>query len=234
MTLRCAATILLFMLSNGLARAASPPTVVELFTSQGCSSCPPADALLGELAQRTDVVALAFHVDYWDRLGWRDPFALPLASERQRHYARSLAAPGGVFTPQAIVSGQRSVVGSDRARLVAALAALPAPLPLQLSIGAGRLSIVLTAHPSAVVYDVNLVAYRSVATTRIGRGENGGRTLTEYHIVRAFRRVGGWDGGAAQFAVELTTLPEDADRVAVLLQRPQQGAIAGAGVIALN
>ena len=111
---------LLILLSGTV--TAAPLAVVELFTSQGCSACPPADALLGELARRDDVIALAFHVDYWNRLGWRDPFALPLAATRQRRYAQALGS--AVFTPQAIVGGQRSAVGSDRTRLLDALASL--------------------------------------------------------------------------------------------------------------
>ena len=100
------------------ARAAPKSVVLELFTSQGCSSCPPADALLGQLARRSDVIALAWHVDYWDHLGWRDRFASPTATDRQRTYARQLGSD--VFTPALVVDGQTIVVGSDRAAIEAA------------------------------------------------------------------------------------------------------------------
>src|SRR5678815_1789072 len=102
-----------------LASAAAHPVVLELFTSQGCSSCPPADALLGRLARRPDVIALAWHVDYWNSLGWRDPYASRQATDRQRAYARQLGQ--GVFTPALVVGGQAIVVGSDRAAVDSAI-----------------------------------------------------------------------------------------------------------------
>ena len=102
------------------ARAAERPIVVELFTSEGCSSCPPADALLGELATRPNVLALSFHVDYWDRLGWKDPFSSPEATARQQHYARLLGLDT-VYTPQIVVDGSWEAVGSDQAAVERAL-----------------------------------------------------------------------------------------------------------------
>src|ERR1700736_1842766 len=108
------------LLSLGLAVVVTPaaagerPIVVELFTSQGCSSCPPADALLAELAQRPDVIALGFHIDYWDDLGWKDPLSSPAATARQRDYARQFGRRQ-VYTPQLVVDGAEEAVGSDRA-----------------------------------------------------------------------------------------------------------------------
>jgi hypothetical protein len=105
------------------AQSSSPhgPAVVELYTSQGCSSCPPADALLGELSRMPNVLALAFHVDYWDSIGWHDKFALPLARERQRRYVETLRL-SSAFTPQVVVDGRSSFVGSDKPRILAAMA----------------------------------------------------------------------------------------------------------------
>lgn len=212
--------------------------VIELFTSQGCNSCPPADALLGELAQRPDVLALAFHVDYWDDLGWRDRFALPLSAARQRHYVQALGLSGG-FTPQAVIDGRRSVLGSDRRSITAALGnehhAMPMQLaPIQLAIVGNTLSVVLGQQPLNKRVDVNLVAYLPTASTAIGRGENSGRTLNEFNIVRAFKQLGTWDGSAREFTVPLTSLPAEASKVAVLIQAANQGAIAGASSISIR
>ena len=102
--------------------AAPTPVVVELFTAQGCSSCPPADALLGALARKPNIIALAYHVDYWDELGWKDPFSIPAAAQRQRGYVKRLAK-SGAFTPQAVVSGDTSLIGSNRAEMKAAVEA---------------------------------------------------------------------------------------------------------------
>src|SRR5205823_7945904 len=110
----CAAVLLWLslLLTASPAEAETRPTVVELFTSQGCSSCPPADALLSELARRGDVIALGFHIAYWDSLGWKDPFSTPQSTERQRAYARLFGGP--IYTPQLVVDGTREMVGSRR------------------------------------------------------------------------------------------------------------------------
>lgn len=203
------------------------PVVVELFTSQGCNSCPPADALLGELANRSDVVALAFHVDYWDGLGWQDRFALPEAVQRQQRYAETLQH-AGVFTPQVVVGGQTSLLGTDRRGIVAHMGTSSDAAPITLVVETAELKIVLGTRPNASLSDVNLVAFVSAASTPIGRGENVGRTLKEFNIVRAFRRLGAWDGASRTFDVALASLPADADQVAVFIQQTGQGAIAGA------
>jgi hypothetical protein len=209
-------------------QAAQRPVVVELFTSQGCSSCPPADALLGELANQPNVIALAFHVDYWDSIGWRDRFEVPEAVKRQRQYVDALELPSA-FTPQAVIDGRRSLVGSDRRRIQEAINdRQPVLIPIELAVSGDTLTVSLPSGSDHRAYDVNLVAYLPQATTQVARGENSGRTLTEFNIVRQFRRLGAWDGKGATFQVPLKSLPGDANRVAVLVQQGSQGPIAGA------
>lgn len=180
------------------ARADVVPVVLELFTSQGCSSCPPADALLGRLVRRPGMIALAWHVDYWDRLGWRDPFASRAATERQRAYAARLGAE--VYTPALVIGGRRMEVGSDPDAIEAAIATTPAP-PVAVSLrrtADGLIAEVGTA-PTGVM--AMLAFYEPEHTTRIGAGENGGRQLTEYRIVRTAQAAGIWDGTARRIAL---------------------------------
>ena len=212
---------------------AARPAVVELFTSQGCSSCPPADTILGELAQRADVLALAFHVDYWDDLGWRDRFALREAAQRQRLYVQSLRL-STMFTPQAVIDGRRSFLGSNRGSMLAFIDSKRDDVPVGLGIANGKLLIDLTERTANTPLDINVVAYLPEASTSIGRGENAGRVLREFNIVRAFKPVGVWQGQTQQLQVPLSTLPPDASRAAVLVQRREQGAIVGAATIVIR
>lgn len=206
------------------------PAVVELFTSQGCSSCPPAEAILGKLARRTDVLALAFHVDYWDDLGWRDRFALPEAAQRQRRYVQALRL-STAFTPQAVIDGRHSLVGSDRERMVAFINGQRDDIAVKLTIDGGKLLIDLAERTTRSPLDINVVAYLPEASTPIGRGENAGRVLQEFNIVRSLKQLGAWQGQAQQLQLPLSALPQDASRVAVLVQQPNQGAIVGATAI---
>ena len=224
---------LALVLAAPLAHADPRPAVVELFTSQGCSSCPPADALLGELARRPDVIALAFHVDYWDRLGWADPFASPAATARQRDYARALALPT-VYTPQMVVDGATDVVGSDRAAVVAALAGRRDGVAVHVARADGRLTVAIGAADAGAPAEVTVIAYSRQAETKVARGENAGRTLTEFAIVRAVRPLGLWDGAAKVFAVDLSSLPDSATMAAVLVQGAGQGPVIGAAAAALR
>ncbi len=165
------------------APAAYGPVVLELFTSQGCSDCPPADALLGQLAQRPGVVALAWHVDYWDRLGWRDPYASRLSTDRQRAYAARLGSE--VFTPALVVNGTSMMVGSDRPGIERAIAHAPSlPVPL-----VATETGVHVGQASGRVMAV-LAVYLPMAETRVGAGENGGRQLREFRLVREARVPG--------------------------------------------
>jgi hypothetical protein len=209
------------------ARAAPSPVVVELFTSEGCSSCPPADALLGELARNPGVVALAFHVDYWDYLGWTDRFALPAAAARQRRYVAALRL-ASAYTPQMVIDGQTDLVGTDRAALGPLLRDPRPGIPIAISLQDAQLEIELPSDPAAGDAEVTLISYLAEASRAIGRGENAGRILREFNVVRETRLLGRWQGERRRFTVPVRTLPADATAVAVLVQRPDQGPLLGA------
>jgi hypothetical protein len=223
--------------SGGSVRAQSSPgnrpIVVELYTSQGCSSCPPADALLGELARMPRVMALAFHVDYWNGIGWRDRFSSPQATQRQERYVETLGL-SSAFTPQVVVDGRTSFVGSDRRRILAAMAERLNTIPISVEVAEGELSVTLPEWPDRGTYDVNLAAYLPEASTRIEGGENSGRSLHEFNIVRQFRSLGVWRGDRTVLHTRLDSFPADATQVAVLLQATRQGPIAGSAVAALS
>jgi hypothetical protein len=208
-------------------------TVVELFTSEGCSSCPPAEAMLGKLAQRPDVIALAFHVDYWDYIGWRDRFELSEATPRQREYARALHLPS-VYTPQLVIDGTRDMVGGgDPSRVLPTgqTRRPPANFPIAISVKGDQVIVDVGAHvgsamnPSA---DVLLVSYLPEALSKPNRGENSGQELHEFNIVRSIHTLGVWNGAAKSYRAPRSSLPADATRVAVLVQIANQGPIVGA------
>ena len=206
------------------AAAAERPVVVELFTSEGCSSCPPADAFLTDLARgRRDVLPLAFHVTYWNSLGWRDPYSLDAATSRQSQYGTRFG--DGSYTPEMVVDGQKGLVGSERGEAEAAIASAErqdrTAAPVHLSRQGGRVSITVGAGSGSG--RILLVGFDPEHRTAVGRGENSGRTLTESNIVRSIRSVGQWSGAPL-------TLDEDApagQEVAVLMEAPG-GAIIGA------
>jgi hypothetical protein len=224
-----AVTLAAFLCS---ASALAQPVVVELFTSQGCSSCPPADALLGELASRPGIVALAYHVDYWDDLGWKDRYSIPEAAQRQRGYVKRLSR-SGAFTPQIVVSGDTSVVGSNRREVERAIAGDRDTLGLALSSAGGDLEIQFKEAWREPM-DVYLVSYRARATDKIASGENARRTLKHFNVVRSFKRLGSWNGKPQRMSASIASLPQDATDVAVILQRKNQGAIAGAATLSLR
>jgi hypothetical protein len=216
--------------------AVSPsPVVVELFTSQGCSSCPPADALLGELAQRPDIVALALHVDYWDYIGWKDPFASPTLTKRQRDYADALGLRM-VYTPQMVVDGRIDVVGSHRSEVESAIVESAAKPKLAVRIeddGRGGHRVVIPAGDSGEEATVWFAVLDSKQETRVGRGENGGRTLKEFNIVREWRRIGSWNGRAITLPLEAAA-GEDRNACAVIVQSGATGPILGAAFMKLT
>jgi hypothetical protein len=220
-----AAILAAFMAAAPLAATAAPrPVVLELFTSQSCSSCPPADALLATLAAtRDDVLALDFHVDYWNYLSWKDRFSLPAATARQRTYASLLGSE--VYTPQLVVDGQYQAVGSEAANVVAAIASAKAALTagptLSVQPAAGHLTIAIGAASGTA--QILLVGYDAQHVTQVGAGENTGRTLHEVNVVRSIHPIGTWHGSAAN----LTVAQPQGDHAAVLLQAPD-GRILGA------
>jgi hypothetical protein len=211
-------------LSPGVATAAERPVVVELFTSQGCSSCPPANAYLNELSKRpSEVLALAFHVTYWDYLGWKDPFSLQLATDRQARYGRRFG--DGSYTPEIVVDGSSGLVGSDRGDVDHAITKAKADsatlADVQVVMKGGKASIDVGAGQGAA--RVILVGLDREHVTSIRRGENSGRTMAEANIVRSFRPVAQWNG----LPIHLDeTLPEG-EQVAVILEAPD-GRIVGA------
>jgi hypothetical protein len=209
------------------------PAVVELFTSEGCSSCPPAEAYTAELAQRSDVLPLTFHVNYWDNLGWPDRFSSPEATQRQRTYAQALRL-SSVFTPQTVIDGRRSFVGSDRQAIGRELLAPRDGPPISLAERDGDITIGLGAYHAAAPGEVVLLALRHSAVTPIGRGENAGRTINEVNIVRNIRTLGRWDGRAMAYHVRVNSLASDATDVAVLIQAAGQSSIVGAATLPLH
>jgi len=215
------------------AGAQQRPLVVELFTSEGCSSCPPAEAYIGELSKRADVVALAFHVDYWDELGWRDRFELAQSVERQNIYARNLHHLS-VYTPQLVIDGRFDAVGADGSAVARALAAQRTSVPLRVALHDNEVRIDIGAQPQSPHCDVLLVAYLHHALSAIGRGENAGRNLEEFNIVREIRTLGAWKGDPKDFRVPTASLPRDATDLAVLIQPSGQGPMLGAAVHALR
>jgi hypothetical protein len=217
---------------TGPALSATHPAVIELFTSQGCSSCPPADALLGELAHRNDVIALAFHVDYWDSLGWKDRFELPLAAQRQQRYVETLGLQSA-FTPQAVVDGQRSLVGSDRRAIESALQSVPEGVTVNSRLENGNLIIEL-GNGSQEPFDVSVATLLPEAKSPVNQGENAGKTLTDFNIVLSYVRVGTWHGAPAHFSVPLTALPPQATQAVILIQQSGQREIAGALKVGLR
>jgi hypothetical protein len=221
---------------------AEPRAVVELFTSQGCSSCPAADKLLGELAADPSLVPISVPIDYWDYLGWKDTLADPRNTARQKAYAH-VRGDGQVYTPQVVVSGSLHVLGSDKAAIDLAIAksrkngamSLPAVV---FAIADGRLNVAVPdaeARGGAEVWVLGLV---KTATVAIGRGENKGRTVTYHNVVRRWVKLGDWNGKANSWSVPLQTLKgEGIDEAAVLVQSgtvEKPKAILGATLAAIH
>jgi hypothetical protein len=221
-------------------------TVVELFTSQSCYSCPPAEAYLGELAERGDVIALEYHVDYWDNLvygvagRWKDVFSSPANTERQRRYNRNIRRSDGVYTPQMVIDGRaeaagtrrdavettiRRVADDDRPRLEVAVTREPDG-GLSVAVegpATGPATEIASTGPAALW----LVRFERARVTRVKAGENKDKTLTNHHVVTGLTRIGPWSGKATAIRLADIALSPD-EGCAVLVQDDHQGPILGA------
>ncbi len=212
----------------------TPQAVVELFTSQGCSSCVAADAYFSELAKRGDVVALSLHVDYWDYLGWHDTLGDPAHTARQREYA-AVHGSRRVYTPQIVVDGSEDFVGSDRRSVDAAIARSSLPVPVTMQHGADdTIDIEVGALPNspATPATIRLVLLTSEAKVAINRGENAGSTIDYYNVVRTMRPIGMWDGEAVKITLPAhEIMPNGVNGCAIIVQEDHPkgpGAIIGA------
>jgi hypothetical protein len=214
--------------------------VVELFTSQGCSSCPKADKILGEFADNPQLIALSLSVDYWDYLGWRDTLALHAHSARQKGYANQRGARQ-VYTPQMVINGVTEAIGNDRGAIDHAILkaenkskiAVPVALKrngsnIDLEVGAG-------AGPAASIW---IVSVTRKAPVTIERGENRGKTITYHNVVRGWVRVGDWNGGTVHKSLSIAELAQSgADTAAVIIQGgslESPGPIRGAAIVSLD
>jgi hypothetical protein len=216
------------LLSGAAAVAQENLVVVELYTSAGCSSCPPADALLTKLAKRDDVLALALHVDYWDYIGWKDQFGSPQFSDRQRHYAR-FAHRRAVYTPQMIIGGVDDVVGSkpmEVADLINAKARAKPDVNLQVTRQGGKVLIgaAMTGGSKGPMV-VQLVRYVPSETVNITRGENAGRRIEYSNIVTEWHEIGQWNGASP---LKMSAKVSGAEPVVVIVQARGPGRILAA------
>ena len=206
------------------------PVVVELFTSQGCSSCPPADAMLADLAKRDGVIALSLHVDYWDYIGWPDSFASPLHTARQEGYARA-AGERMIYTPQIIVNGQDRVVGGDTYAVMEKLQAhadATTPVDLRVERREGELRIEAGPAPLSHPVEVMLVRYVPEDKVDIAGGENAGLSMAYHNIVTSWDHLGQWDG---QGPLSMTQPIEGPESAVILLQEQGFGPIRAAAKV---
>lgn len=206
------------------------PVVVELFTAQGCAGCPDANEVVADLADRPDVIALTFPVDYWDYLGWEDTFARPEFGQRQRAYQSAMRLRD-LYTPQVVVDGRRQVAGMRREAVEAAVAEeagrRPVPPQMRFLEAGGRVAVGTGRAPEGGA-EVWLVRYQTgPETVRVSRGENRGATVRHANVVRELVRLGDWDGRARQYS--LPPAGEPHLETVVLVQAQGDGSILAAG-----
>ena len=220
---------------TGPSAAESPHCVVELFTSQGCSSCPPADRLVREMARDPNVVVISWPVDYWDYIGWKDTLALPAFTGRQKAYAAA-RGDGHVYTPQAIIDGLVHTVGSDRDEIESAIKARRGhkgalTVPVDINVVGATVHIEVGSAPADAAREASLWLVRIARerTVAIGRGENSGNTVTYTNVARSTMKIGEWNGRSTSFDVPAATFRSaDSDGYVLLLQA---GSLARPGVI---
>ncbi len=209
------------------AGAETRPVVVELFTSQGCSSCPPADAVLAELAQRNDVIALGFHIDYWDNLGWKDSLSAPGSTARQRAYAAQFGKKE-IYTPQAVIDGRVQLIGSHRDAVLQAVAQAQPQAVAPVTFASGGRSVLIGAASNGAEKGegkVILVRFIRSRSTPVRRGENAGSMAVDANGVETFKTIAEWTGQKLDLPVE----PPDAGYGLAILVQADDGRILGAG-----
>jgi hypothetical protein len=224
---------------------AEPRAVVELFTSQGCSSCPAADEILGELAKDPSIIALSMPIDYWDYLGWKDTLADPRFSARQKAYSR-MRGDRDLYTPQVIVNGSAHLIGSDRAGIDGAIGATKKAdgvmsVPVSMTLSGKQINVSVAASnkgPAAKHGEVWICSVSKSVPIKIGRGENRGKEITYYNVVRNLLKVGDWNGNAGSWTVPLENISrEGIDTAVVFVQggsRDKPGAMLGAAYTSLH
>ena len=242
LTLAAVATALV---GGASAVVAEPRAVIELFTSQGCSSCPPADKLLGDLAKDPKLIPLSLAIDTWDYLGWKDTLAVPGHAKRQKAYSHVRGDHEGVYTPQAVINGSLQALGSDRAAIDHAIAdshkqnAATLSVPLALTLDHGRLTVAAPAEANkATSAEVWLCPVSKSVAVAIARGENSGNTFTYHNVVRRWVKLGVWNGTATTWSIPLADFKsEGVDAVAVILQSgvaATPGPMLGAAFLSLD
>ncbi|MEQ1769916.1 MAG: DUF1223 domain-containing protein [Devosia sp.] len=214
-----------------------PKAVLELFTSQGCNSCPDADALLTQLSHRKDLITLAYHVDYWDYVGWADTFGSPDNSARQRDYAKAWGTTR-IFTPQLVVNGRSGVVGSRQKDVNGAIGAAKLEVPVALELGGDMLEVSVGGKPGGHEAMIWVVTYTDQADVDIDRGENAGKQITYTTIVTGKQVLGMWEPeNGSHFRLPLGQLLEKGSNGAVILVQEEvnglPGAIIGAASVQL-
>jgi len=219
--------------------------VVELFTSQGCSSCPPADQIIGELAKDPSVIALSLPIDYWDYLGWKDTLADSRFTARQKAYS-NMRGEREVYTPQVVVNGSAHVIGSDRARIESAIeetkkADAVMSVPISMTLAGKQINISVAASgkgPAAAHGEVWICSISKAVPIAIGRGENRGREITYHNVVRNLLKVGDWNGTSDSWTVPLENIyREGVDAAVVYVQdgnRDKPGPMLGAAYTSLR
>ncbi len=206
---------------------ANPRAVVELFTSQGCSSCPKADAMFNELGKRSDVVALAWHVDYWDYIGWPDTFGAAENSDRQRGYAEGWGS-ARIYTPQMVINGRTGVVGSRDREVAGAIEAAVLSLPVAVTLKSDMVEVTIGPQAGGSDAMVWLVTFKDRSQVMIERGENAGKTFDYTQIVTGKQMLGMWDAAAGtHLKLPLSALQADGSNGAAILVQSEKDGLPG-------